>query len=150
MSENVQFERLSDKAIIPKRAHDGDAGYDLFSAVNVTIAPGRSEVVQTNISVRLPKPFSEKISVYGRVAGRSGLASKKSVTVGGGVIDSNYTGDIGVILFNHSDSVFSVSPGDRVAQLILEVCMTPVVEEVRDIRASASTRGAQGFGSTGA
>lgn len=149
MSDKVQFEKLSDKAIIPKKAHDGDAGYDLFSAVNVAIPPGSSGIVQTNICVRLPKPVMEKSSVYGRVAGRSGLALKQQVTVGGGVIDSNYTGDIGVILFNHSETVFSVFPGDRVAQLLLEVCMTPDIEEVHDIRSSTTMRGAEGFGSTG-
>lgn len=149
MSGNVQFQKLSDKAVIPKRAHDGDAGYDLFSAVWVAIPPGSSGVVHTNICVRLPKPIAGNASVYGRVAGRSGLALKKSVTVGGGVIDSSYTGDIGVILFNHADTVFSVFPGDRVAQLVLEVCMTPDIEEVHDISSSSTTRGAEGFGSTG-
>lgn len=83
----------------------------------------------------------------GRIAPRSGLASKHFIDTGAGVIDSDYRGQVKVLLFNHSDSDFQVKEGDRVAQLIIERIYTPeivVVEELEE-----SVRGAAGFGSTG-
>ena len=149
MARTLQFQRLTDKAVLPKRAHDGDAGYDLFSAVTTTVPSRGTKLVHTNICVRLPAPEREGYAVYGRVAERSGLAVNHSLAVGGGVIDANYTGDIGVILHNHSDADFMVRYGDRIAQLVVEVCMTPKVEEVNDISAGLTERGSRGLGSTG-
>lgn len=80
-------------------------------------------------------------------APRSGLAAKHSIDVGAGVVDHDYRGNVGVILFNFSDKDFQVSVGDRIAQLILERIMTPPVVEVDEL--DATTRGAGGFGSTG-
>lgn len=80
-------------------------------------------------------------------APRSGLAWKNSIDVGAGVIDADYRGPVGVILFNHSDSDFTIKAGDRIAQLILELIITPDVMEVDDLDATA--RGDGGFGSTG-
>jgi len=80
-------------------------------------------------------------------APRSGLAWKHSIDVGAGVIDADYRGDVGVILFNLSDKDFEVKRGDRIAQLILERIAIAVVEEVDDL--DVSVRGAGGFGSTG-
>ncbi len=85
--------------------------------------------------------------MYGRVAPRSGLAWKKHIDIGAGVIDADYTGDVGVVLFNHAKEDFEVKKGDRVAQLILERYETAIVEEVEDLEETA--RGAGGFGSTG-
>lgn len=81
------------------------------------------------------------------VAPRSGLAWKHSIDVGAGVIDADYRGPLGVILFNHSDVDFEVKVGDRIAQLIIEKIMTPDVLEVDDL--DSTTRGTGGFGSTG-
>ena len=80
-------------------------------------------------------------------APRSGLALKHSIDVGAGVIDADYRGPVGVILFNHSDADFAVKPGDRIAQMIIEVIATPEVAEVEDL--DATVRGEGGFGSTG-
>jgi dUTP pyrophosphatase len=80
-------------------------------------------------------------------APRSGLAWKHSIDVGAGVIDADYRGPLGVILFNHSDQDFAVKAGDRIAQLILEVIVTPEVVEVEDLE--STIRGSGGFGSTG-
>ena len=82
-----------------------------------------------------------------RVAPRSGLAYKKGIDVGAGVIDEDYRGEVGVILFNFGEEDFEVAPGDRIAQLILERIATPDVEVVADL--DATDRGAGGFGSTG-
>ena len=80
-------------------------------------------------------------------APRSGLAWKKHIDVGAGVVDADYRGNVGVILFNFSDEPFEVAPGDRVAQLILEKIDMAAVEEVEELPDTA--RGAGGFGSTG-
>lgn len=87
------------------------------------------------------------IGTGGLVAPRSGLAWKHSIDVGAGVIDADYRGPIGVILFNHSDVDFEVKPGDRIAQVIIERIMTPEVVEVLDL--DSTVRGDGGFGSTG-
>lgn len=81
------------------------------------------------------------------VASRSGLALKHSIDVGAGVIDADYRGPVGVLLFNHSDADFEVKLGDRIAQLIIEKIFTPDVTEVEDL--DPSVRGEGGFGSTG-
>ena len=81
------------------------------------------------------------------MAPRSGLAWKNSIDVGAGVIDEDYRGNVGVILFNHSDEEFKIASGDRVAQLILERISTPEVVEVEDL--DETERNAGGFGSTG-
>jgi dUTP pyrophosphatase len=85
--------------------------------------------------------------LFGSVAPRSGLAWKHSIDVGAGVIDADYRGPVGVILFNHSDLDFVVKAGDRIAQLIIEKIMTPDVMAVEDLDSTA--RGEGGFGSTG-
>lgn len=149
MARKLQFQRLTEKAVLPKRAHNGDAGYDLFSAVSTTVPSRGTKLVHTNICVRLPEPGIEGYSVYGRVAERSGLAINHSIAVGGGVIDRNYTGDIGVILHNHSDADFTVKYRDKIAQLVVELCMNSTVEEVNDIAGSVTERGTRGLGSTG-
>lgn len=84
---------------------------------------------------------------YGRVAPRSGLAWKNFIDVGAGVIDQDYRGNVGVILFNHSDVDFDVKKGDRIAQLICERIAHPNVVEVKSL--SETARGEGGFGSTG-
>lgn len=81
------------------------------------------------------------------VAPRSGLAWKHSIDVGAGVVDADYRGPVGVILFNHSDVDFAVKPGDRVAQMVIERIATPDVAEVDDL--DDTVRGEGGFGSTG-
>lgn len=104
--------------------------------------PARGKaVVKTDIQVELPE------GCYGRVAPRSGLAVKNFIDVGAGVIDEDYRGNVGVVLFNHSDVDFPVAKGDRIAQLICERIFYPTIEEVDDL--SDTKRGAGGFGSTG-
>ncbi len=85
--------------------------------------------------------------IDGRIAPRSGLASKHFIDTGAGVIDADYRGPVKVLLFNHNEADFEVKEGDRVAQLIVERIYTPEVLEVQELE--ASVRGAGGFGSTG-
>lgn len=98
-------------------------------------------IVKTDIQVELPE------GCYGRVAPRSGLAAKNFIDVGAGVIDEDYRGNVGVVLFNHSEVDFTVAKGDRIAQLICERIFYPTIEEVDDL--TDTKRGAGGFGSTG-
>ena len=88
-----------------------------------------------------------KCFLDGRIAPRSGLASKHFIDTGAGVIDADYRGQVKVLLFNHNESDFEIKEGDRIAQLILERIYTPEVVEVQELE--ESVRGAGGFGSTG-
>ncbi|KAG6626803.1 hypothetical protein CIPAW_15G077400 [Carya illinoinensis] len=136
-----RVKKLSKKAILPSRGSPLSAGYDLSSATEVKVPARGKALVPTDLSIAVPE------GTYARVAPRSGLAWKHSIDVGAGVIDADYRGPVGVILFNHSDIDFEVKAGDRIAQLIIEKIMTPEVTEVEDLDATA--RGDGGFGSTG-
>ncbi len=131
----------SSNAKLPQRANVTDAGYDLFASEATLIKARGSGLVKTDISISIP------YGTYARIAPRSGLAVKHGIDVGAGVCDYGYTGKVGVLLFNHSDNDFQVSIGDRVAQLILTVIMTPSVTEVKKL--ASTDRGTSGFGSTG-
>ncbi|XP_044367876.1 deoxyuridine 5'-triphosphate nucleotidohydrolase [Triticum aestivum] len=137
----LKVKKLSDKAILPSRGSALAAGYDLSSAVE-TVVPARGKaLVATDLSIAIPE------GTYARIAPRSGLALKHAIDVGAGVIDADYRGPVGVVLFNHSEADFAVKPGDRVAQMIVQVIATPEVAEVEDL--DATLRGEGGFGSTG-
>jgi deoxyuridine 5'-triphosphate nucleotidohydrolase len=137
----LEVKKLSDNAIIPSRGSPLSAGYDLSSAESTIIKAGGKGIVKTDLSVACPE------GTYGRIAPRSGLAVKKFIDVGAGVVDADYRGPVGVVLFNFGEEDFVVNQGDRVAQLILEkisMADTVTVEELTD-----TERGAGGFGSTG-
>ena len=138
---NLQVKLLSPNAKMPTRGSELAAGYDLSSAQALTIQPGQRALVQTDISVMIPQ------GTYARIAPRSGLALKNGINVGAGVVDGDYTGPVGVVLFNHGSEVFKISVGDRIAQLILERIRTPPVTETKEL--ASTSRGASGFGSTG-
>src|SRR6056300_1270811 len=139
---SLRVKRFTPDALLPLRASGGSVGYDLYSNENVCVPIGARALVSTGIAIVLPS------GTYGRISPRSGLAVKKGIQVGAGVIDPDYTGEIKVVLFNHGDKDFEVKKGDRIAQLILERCETPEVEEVGTVE--DTERGAGGFGSTGA
>lgn len=128
---------------IPKKAHPFDAGFDLEAAQVRTIAPGGWALVKTGTHVDIPPGF------VGYVCSRSGLALKHGVSVlnSPGVVDSGYTGDVGVILHNSGKEAFTVQKGDRIAQLVIQG-VTPAVL-VESVPPEDSARGANGFGSTG-
>jgi dUTP pyrophosphatase len=134
--------KLTYDAILPTRGSDGSVGYDLYSVVD-TIVPRQAgnTLVGTGLAVIIPD------GCYGRVAPRSGLAVKHCIQVGAGVIDPDYTGEIKVVLFNHGTEDFEIKKGDRIAQLILERCETPIIKEIGLLE--ETLRGSDGFGSTG-
>ncbi|KAJ7966743.1 deoxyuridine 5'-triphosphate nucleotidohydrolase-like [Quillaja saponaria] len=137
----LRVKKLSPKAVLPSRASPLSAGYDLSSAVETKVPARGKALVPTDLSISIPE------GTYARVAPRSGLAWKNSIDVGAGVIDADYRGPVGVILFNHSDLDFEVKVGDRIAQLLIEKILTPDVLEVEDL--DSTVRGEGGFGSTG-
>jgi len=137
----IKFKKLSSHALIPARGSPLAAGFDLFSAHETTIKAGGHGLVKTDIAVQLP------YGSYGRVAPRSGLAYKKFINIGAGVVDVDYRGNVGVVVFNHYHEDFVVKYGDRVAQLVIEKIFMPsvvVTDELTD-----TERGAGGYGSTG-
>lgn len=140
MTDALLVVKLSEHATVPVRATPGSAGYDLASAQDYTVPAHGKALVLTDIAIKLPR------GTYGRVAPRSGLALKHHIDVGAGVIDEDYRGNVGVILFNHSDANFDVKRGDRVAQLVLEKIATPAVVVVSSL--DDTQRGDGGFGST--
>ncbi|XP_073474770.1 deoxyuridine 5'-triphosphate nucleotidohydrolase, mitochondrial isoform X2 [Aquarana catesbeiana] len=137
----LRFSKLSENATTPTRGSAQAAGYDLYSAYEYTIPPRDKAIVKTDIQICVPR------GCYGRVAPRSGLAAKHFIDVGAGVIDEDYRGNVGVVLFNFANEPFQVNKGDRVAQLICEQILYPELEEVKTL--DVTERGAGGFGSTG-
>lgn len=137
----LRFAKLSENAFTPTRGSARAAGYDLYSAYEYVIAPQDKAIVKTDIQIAVPS------GCYGRVAPRSGLAAKHFIDVGAGVIDEDYRGNVGVVLFNFGKDPFEVKKGDRVAQLICERIVYPDLEELKVL--DDTDRGAGGFGSTG-
>lgn len=133
--------RLNEHGTIPARGSPLAAGYDLSSAEDVSIPRGTRGLVGTSIAFTVPH------GTYGRIAPRSGLAVKKGIQVGAGVIDRDYTGEVKVVLFNHGDEDFEIKKGDRIAQLIVEQIEMPEVKVVSELL--VTERGEGGFGSTG-
>lgn len=132
---------MSENATLPVRSSSGAVGYDLASA-KVVVVPARGKALcPTDLSIRVPA------GTYGRIAPRSGLAWKHHIDIGAGVIDQDYRGNVGIVLFNHAETDFKVEVGDRVAQLVLEKIALAEVVEVTDLE--ETTRGSGGFGSTG-
>jgi dUTP pyrophosphatase len=139
---NIQIKKLSDQAKIPTQGSKYAAGYDLYAAEEVLVNTMGRKLVKTNISISIPEGY------YGRIAPRSGLAYKNGIDVLAGVIDSDYRGDIGVILFNSDHNLdFPVNVGDRIAQIIIEKCHSVNWETVENLE--ASVRSEKGFGSSG-
>ncbi|KAH9824152.1 dUTP pyrophosphatase [Melampsora americana] len=134
----LQVQRLSPNATLPTKGSLQAAGYDLYASADMLIAAGGRAVVPTDLIIAVPP------STYGRVAPRSGLAVKHGINTGAGVIDEDYRGPVGVVLFNHSQEDFQVRKGDRVAQLVIEQILTPAMQSMEQ-----TERGSGGFGSTG-
>ena len=123
-SPKIRVVRLTENAKIPTRGSAGAAGLDLYSAYDLTVPARGLLSVVTGLQIQLPEGF------YGTIAPRSGLALHHHIDIGAGVIDEDYRGNVAVILFTHSDKLFVINRGDRVAQLISEKVYYTVLEEV--------------------
>ncbi|SMR54667.1 unnamed protein product [Zymoseptoria tritici ST99CH_1A5] len=137
----LQVKLLAPTAKAPTRGSQHAAGYDLYASRPATIPARGKALVELDISIAVPA------GTYGRVAPRSGLASKHGIDTGAGVIDADYRGPVKVLLFNFGEKEFEINEGDRVAQLIVERIYTPEVVVVEELE--ETVRGAGGFGSTG-
>ena len=126
---------------VPQYAHDGDAGADLTASEKTVIAARDRLLVSTGIRLEIPEGH------VGLIWPRSGLAVKKGIDCGAGVIDSHYRGEIKVLLFNHSDSEFQIEPGDRIAQILIQKIERVQFIPVNEL--SDTSRNEGGFGSTG-
>lgn len=138
---SLQIKKLYPDAIIPTRTSPGSVGYDLYSMEEIVVPPLERAFVSTGVCASLPT------GVYGRIAPRSGLTLKHGIQTGAGVIDPDFTGELKVILFNHGSEPFVIKKGNRIAQMILERCETPLIEEVEELK--QTQRGERGFGSSG-
>lgn len=133
---------LRSSAKPPLRKTEGAAGYDLYYDGEMTVFfPGVVRSLSTGIALEIKKGY------YGQIAPRSGLALEYGITVMGGVIDSDYRGEVKVILQNSGGKIWTVQPGDRIAQLLILPCYQGELTVTESL--SSTQRGEDGFGSTG-
>lgn len=140
----IPIRRLDSGLPVPGYAHPGDAGADIYSAVELTLAPGERALVPTGIALALPEGY------VALVHPRSGLAARHGISIvnAPGTIDAGYRGEIQVCLVNTDRSQpFTVRRGDRIAQLVIQRFESAAFTEVEDLPDSA--RGTGGYGSTG-
>ena len=140
----LAFQRLTDAAREPTRAHDGDAGFDLYAAEAARLEPGARASVGTGIAVAIPDGHA------GLVLPRSGLAARHGIALvnAPGLIDAGYRGEVRVLLLNTDRGAsFEIAPGDRIAQLMITPFASPDLVELESLDETA--RGAGGFGSSG-
>lgn len=131
---------LDEGAIMPTRAHEEDAGLDLYSQENQVVPAKEAGYFDTGVHIEIPKGF------VGMLKSKSGLNVKFGI-VSEGVIDAGYTGSIVVKLYNHSGYDYEVKRGDKISQLVILPIITPELEEVKELE--QTSRGSGGFGSTG-
>jgi len=137
----ILFEKVHEDAQLPKKNHDTDTGWDLFAVEDKTIPAKGRDVVDVGIKVAKIEP-----GYWIRVSSRSGLSFKHGILAHPGVIDQDYRGSMGVMLYNHSDVDYEVKKGDRVAQMLIHynIRMDVGWGEQHDTQ-----RGEKGFGSSG-
>ena len=140
----VLIARLDPDLPLPRFAKGGDAGADVYSRIDISIAPGERALVPTGISIALPQGFAAFAHP------RSGLAMKHGISMvnAPGTIDAGFRGELQIILINHDlKETFSIKRGDRIAQLVFQRVENPEFVEVEELPGSG--RGQEGFGSTG-
>ena len=141
----VLVKKLNSKAQLPKYKTSGSSGMDLMALIEnpIKIKPQESALIATGISIAIPEDTEVQIRP------RSGLAAKSCISVLNtpGTIDSDYRGEIKIILFNHGKEEFTINNNDRVAQMVLMPILKTEFEEVEDL--PETLRGSEGFGSTG-
>ena len=141
----IHVKKLSPNAILPTYGSAEAAGADLYACLDapVTVAPGEIFWVPTGIALEVPKGCAGLIYARSSMGTKRGLAPANKV----GVIDSDYRGEVRVVLLNHSKQEQTIVPGERVAQLIITPVLTPAYEEAEEL--TDTQRGVGGFGSTG-
>lgn len=136
----LRFKKLDDRAVLPQRGSVLAAGLDVCSIEDIQLGPKQRTMAKTGLAVAVP------IGFYGRIAPRSGLASKHGLDVLAGVIDSDYRGEICCLLYNTGDEPIKLAAGSKICQLILEQIITPEAAWAAEL--DETGRGSGGFGST--
>jgi dUTP pyrophosphatase len=139
--EPLNFKQLDPRATLPTRGSSAAAGLDLYSIEAVSLEPGQRVIARSGLAVAIPEGF------YGRLAPRSGLATKKGLDVLAGVIDADYRGEIGCLLHNTGEEKIELAENSKICQLIIERIVTPQAVWADDL--GDTERGRGGFGSTG-
>jgi dUTP pyrophosphatase len=139
----IKIQKINEDAAIPKYAHDGDAGMDVFSTKTCVLMPNHRILIGTGLKMEIPEGYEMQMRP------KSGIALRDGITVlnSPGTNDSNYRGEIGVILINHSSKPYKIEKGQKIAQVVFNK-----IEKAKFIiskNLSKTTRGEGGFGSTG-
>jgi dUTP pyrophosphatase len=137
----ILIKKLHPDAVLPSYSRDGDIGMDICSNVDIAIPARQRVIVSTGIAMALPTNHA------GLIWDRSGMAAKHGIKTMGGVIDPNYRGEWGIILYNTTDADYQVNKGDRIAQVLIQKVEILPLEEVVEL--TDSNRGEGGFGSSG-
>jgi dUTP pyrophosphatase len=152
----IRFQKLHPEAVLPRLAYTGDLGIDVHTLRGFVLAAHSQSLVDTGLQLEipvLPGPWQEHFQLGCFVWSKSGLSVKSNIEKGAGVIDPNYTGELKIKLYNHGDSPRTFAAGDKVAQLVFQVCarITTVVEAdlSHHLQDSQNLRGHKGFGSSG-
>jgi dUTP pyrophosphatase len=143
---NIKFIKTHEDAKLPQRnnkqQYTGDTGYDIYAVEDAIIQPHSKEIVEIGLDIGYIQP-----GYWIRIESRSGMFFRNGITAFPGVIDCSYRGKLGAALINNTDTVYNVSKGDRIAQLVVYKLIEPVIEWGNTI--DSTSRGAKGFGSSG-
>ncbi len=139
----IKIKKINEDAKMPRYAHEGDAGMDIYSSENTEIKKGEVKLVGTGLTMEIPQGYEAQVRP------KSGLAAKHGITLLNtpGTIDSGYRGELKVIMVNHSQKPYVVEKGSKIAQIVFAAVEKANVEEVKEL--NESVRGEGGFGSTG-
>jgi len=137
----IKIQKLSKRAILPKYAHQGDAGLDLFSQEDYILKPLERHEFGLGFALELPA------GAVSLIWDKSGLAAKHGIHLLGGVIDSGYRGEYKVIMINFGSKPYKIEKGDKIGQLLIQPVMHVTIKKTKKL--SNSSRGQDGFGSTG-
>jgi len=145
-TQEIEIKILNNNATAPLKAYSTDAGWDLYTPIDFTLKENQWRLIKLGIAITVPE------NTYGRIAPRSGLAHKYAINILGGVIDREYTKEVGVIIINHGEQYKEFKKGDRIAQLIItkiEPCNVKIVNELTINKKVNKLMRKGGFGSTG-
>lgn len=137
----IKAKKLYPDAILPQMMKAGDAAMDFYSRKDYSLNPGEKIIIETGVAIAIPKGY------WGNVRDRSGLAAKHSLHTMGGVFDSNYRGEVQIVMINLSQEIYNIKKGDRICQMIIEKHEDIEIEEVEEL--DQTNRGENRFASSG-
>jgi len=137
----IKAKKIYKDAELPKTMREGDVAFDIYSYKDYKLKPGEKILAQTGIALAIP------LGYWGNIRDRSGLAAKHSIHTLAGVVDSNYRGEIQIVLINLGNEEYNIKKGDRICQMIIEKHEIAELEEVEEL--DETNRGKDGFASSG-